>query len=121
VTLAARLEQVADPGQFLLGPAAHRLTLGRIDVDAVFVLKEALLRRAAADVGGAALAQKLPILVGDQDLVTAPGVVAAAGPDQRELGKRCGRMMARPISNSGGWITNKASSRRPSVCSSVPL
>ena len=41
------------------------------------------------------MAQRLPILVGDQDLVTAPGVVAAAGPDQRELGKRCGRMMAR--------------------------
>lgn len=63
--------------------------------DAVFVLKEALLRRAADAVGRAAIAQKLPILVGDQDLVTVPGVVAAVGPDQRELGKICGRMTAR--------------------------
>src|SRR5256885_2513258 len=33
VTLAARLEQAADPGQLLLGPAAHRLTLGRFEVE----------------------------------------------------------------------------------------
>src|ERR687884_411270 len=33
VTLAARLEQAADPGQLLIGPGAHRLTLGRIDVE----------------------------------------------------------------------------------------
>ncbi|HEU5065788.1 MAG TPA: adenylate/guanylate cyclase domain-containing protein [Gaiellaceae bacterium] len=33
VNLAARLQQVAEPGQILLGPAAHRLTLGRIEVD----------------------------------------------------------------------------------------
>src|SRR6266513_846735 len=31
--LAARLEQAADPGQLLLGPAAHRLTLGRFEVE----------------------------------------------------------------------------------------
>jgi class 3 adenylate cyclase/tetratricopeptide (TPR) repeat protein len=35
VTLAARLEQAADPGQLLLGPGAHRLTLGRIEVEDV--------------------------------------------------------------------------------------
>jgi class 3 adenylate cyclase/tetratricopeptide (TPR) repeat protein len=33
VNLAARLQQVAEPGQILLGPAAHRLTLGRVEVD----------------------------------------------------------------------------------------
>ena len=33
VNVAARLEQAAEPGQLLLGPAAHRLTLGRIDVE----------------------------------------------------------------------------------------
>src|SRR3954470_24753096 len=33
VTLAARLEQVAEPGQLLLGPGAHRLTLGRVEVE----------------------------------------------------------------------------------------
>jgi len=33
VNLAARLEQAAKPGQLLLGPGAHRLTLGRIDVE----------------------------------------------------------------------------------------
>jgi predicted ATPase/class 3 adenylate cyclase len=35
VTLAARLEQSAEPGQLLIGPGAHRLTLGRIEVDDV--------------------------------------------------------------------------------------
>src|SRR4029453_11646999 len=33
LNLAARLQQVAEPGQILLGPAAHRLTLGRVEVD----------------------------------------------------------------------------------------
>jgi class 3 adenylate cyclase len=33
VTLAARLEQSAEPGQLLIGPAAHRLTLGRVEVE----------------------------------------------------------------------------------------
>src|SRR4051812_11878948 len=33
VTLAARLEQSAEPGQLLLGPGAHRLTLGRVEVE----------------------------------------------------------------------------------------
>src|SRR6186997_1207401 len=35
VTLAARLEQFAEPGQLLLGPGAHRLTLGRVEVEDV--------------------------------------------------------------------------------------
>jgi class 3 adenylate cyclase/tetratricopeptide (TPR) repeat protein len=35
VNLAARLQQVAEPGQILIGPAAHSLTLGRIEVDDV--------------------------------------------------------------------------------------
>ena len=33
VNLAARLQQVAEPGQVLIGPGVHRLTLGRIEVD----------------------------------------------------------------------------------------
>src|ERR671925_462773 len=35
VNIAARLQQSAEPGQILIGPAAHRLTLGRIEVDDV--------------------------------------------------------------------------------------
>src|SRR6476661_5817874 len=35
VNLAARLEQSAEPGQLLLGPGAHRLTLGRVEVEDV--------------------------------------------------------------------------------------
>ena len=35
VNLAARLQQNADPGQILVGPAAHRLTLGRIEVEEI--------------------------------------------------------------------------------------
>src|SRR5215210_5504277 len=33
VNLAARLQQAAEPGQLLIGPAAHRLTLGRVEVE----------------------------------------------------------------------------------------
>ncbi|HEY7019361.1 MAG TPA: AAA family ATPase [Gaiellaceae bacterium] len=35
VTVAARLEQVAEPGQLLIGPGAHRLSLGRVEVEDV--------------------------------------------------------------------------------------
>jgi len=35
VNLAARLQQAAEPGQILVGPAAHRLTLGRVEVDEI--------------------------------------------------------------------------------------
>jgi tetratricopeptide (TPR) repeat protein len=35
VNVAARLQQAAEPGQVLLGPAAHRLTLGRVEVEDV--------------------------------------------------------------------------------------
>src|SRR5580765_1122888 len=35
VNIAARLQQLAEPGQILLGPSAHRLTLGRNEVDDV--------------------------------------------------------------------------------------
>src|SRR5919199_1801487 len=30
---AARLQQAAEPGEILIGPGAHRLTLGRIEVE----------------------------------------------------------------------------------------
>src|SRR6187397_3714604 len=33
VNVAARLQQAAEPGQVLLGPGAHRLTLGRVVVE----------------------------------------------------------------------------------------
>src|SRR6059058_5405635 len=35
VNVAARLEQAAEPGEILMGPGAHRLTLGRIEVEDV--------------------------------------------------------------------------------------
>src|SRR3954471_4928293 len=35
VNVAARLQQAAEPGQVLLGPGAHRLTLGRVEVEDV--------------------------------------------------------------------------------------
>ena len=35
VNVAARLEQAAEPGQLLIGPGAHRLTLGRVEVEDV--------------------------------------------------------------------------------------
>ncbi len=89
VTLVSR--SVDDEG----ATVAALKSLGRNDADAVLILKEALLRHAGDELQHAAMEQKLPILVGDPDLVTFPGVVAAVGPDQQELGKTCGRMTAR--------------------------
>jgi putative tryptophan/tyrosine transport system substrate-binding protein len=70
-------------------------TLGRNDADAILILKESMLRHAGDELKNAAMEQKLPILVGDPDLVTFSGVVAAVGPSQPELGKTCGQMTAR--------------------------
>jgi putative ABC transport system substrate-binding protein len=74
--------------------------LKKSDADAILILKEALLRRAGDDLKRAAMEQTLPMLVGDPDLVTFPGVVAAVGPSQRELGKMCGRMTGRILNGS---------------------
>src|SRR5215218_8993370 len=35
VNLAARLQQAAEPGQILMGPGAHRLSLGRVEVEEI--------------------------------------------------------------------------------------
>jgi putative tryptophan/tyrosine transport system substrate-binding protein len=70
-------------------------SLGAKDADAILILKESMLRHAGDDLKHAAMEQKLPILVGDPDLVTFPGVVAAVGPSQPELGRICGRMTAK--------------------------
>jgi len=69
--------------------------LGPNDADAILILKESMLRHAGDELKQAALKQKLPSLVGDPDLVTFPGVVAAVGPSQPELGKTCGQMTAK--------------------------
>jgi putative tryptophan/tyrosine transport system substrate-binding protein len=69
--------------------------LGPKDADAILILKESMLRHAGDELKHAAMEQKLPILVGDPDLVTFPGVVAAVGPSQPELGRACGRMTAK--------------------------
>jgi len=74
--------------------AAALRALGPSDADAVFILKDSLLRHAGEELKSAALGQKLPILVGDPDLVEFPGVVAAVGPNQQELGKICGHTTA---------------------------
>jgi putative ABC transport system substrate-binding protein len=64
-------------------------------VDAVFFLTEPLLRRAGSEIGRAAVERRVPLLVGDPDLVTVPGVVASVGPDQRGMGLIAGEMTAR--------------------------
>jgi putative ABC transport system substrate-binding protein len=69
--------------------------LGRADADAVFILKDSLLRHAGDELKNAALKQSLPILVGDPDLIEFPGVIAAVGPNQEELGKLCGHTTAK--------------------------
>jgi len=71
-------------------------TLGSGEADAIFILKEAMLRRAGPGLKRAAWQQKLPILVSDPDLVvTFPAAMAAVGPRPGDLGKTCGRITAR--------------------------
>ena len=69
--------------------------LGPSDADAVFILKDSMLRQAGDALKSVAMEQKLPILVGDPDLIEFPGVVAAVGPNQQELGKICGHTTAK--------------------------
>ena len=97
-------EQIAPSSGFVLvsrdiadesAAAAALQALGPGDADAVFILKDSLLRHAGDELKNAALGQKLPILVGDPDLIEFPGVVAAVGPNQEELGKICGHTAAR--------------------------
>lgn len=68
--------------------------LGPQQADAIFVLKDATMRNAGVPLKQVAIKQKLPILVGDTDLITFPAVLAAVGPDQLALGRTCGRMTA---------------------------
>jgi putative tryptophan/tyrosine transport system substrate-binding protein len=98
------LEQIAPSSGILIvsrsvhdesASAAALKALGRNDADAILILKESMLRHAGDELKNAAMEQKLPILVGDPDLVSFPGVVAAVGPSQPELGKTCGQMTAR--------------------------
>jgi putative tryptophan/tyrosine transport system substrate-binding protein len=70
--------------------------LGSNEADAIFILKEATLRNAGPELRRVAWQQKLPILVTDRELViTFHAALVAVGPNQRELGKTCGRITAR--------------------------
>jgi putative ABC transport system substrate-binding protein len=104
LTQLANLERVASGASLTLvkreaqdADAAVRLLreLGPDRVDAVFFLTEPLLRRAGSEIGRAAVERRVPLLVGDPDLVTVPGVVASVGPDQRGMGLIAGEMTAR--------------------------
>jgi putative tryptophan/tyrosine transport system substrate-binding protein len=73
-------------------------TLAALDpaqVDAVFLLREAWLRRSGRELGRAAVERHLPIVVGDPDLADLPGVVAAVGPNQAGMGRIAGTMVAK--------------------------
>lgn len=75
--------------------------LGSNEADAIFILKEATLRNAGPELRRVAWQQKLPILVTDRELViTFHAALAAVGPNQRELGKTCGRMTARILNGA---------------------
>lgn len=87
--------------------------LGLDAVDAVFVLAEPLLRRAGADIGPAAVAHRVSLLVGDPDLVGVPGVVASVGPDQRRMGVLAGELTAR-ILNGAPPQSSRSCTRRSS-------
>jgi putative ABC transport system substrate-binding protein len=75
--------------------------LGSNEADAIFILKEATLRNAGPELRRVAWQQKLPILVTDRELaITFKAALASVGPNQRELGKTCGRMTARILNGA---------------------
>ena len=101
------LEQVAPSAGITLVPRpvqdgnavmAELQNLGSNDADAIFIMKESTLRHAGPEFKRVAWQQKLPILVTDPELVvTFPAALAAVGPNQRELGRTCGRITARVL------------------------
>jgi len=90
VNIAARLQQLAEPGQILLGPAAHRLTLGKVEVDDIGPVEvrgrdEPVWAWAATGAGGRVLA-RVPVtpLVGrDHELELLENTFARAQRDRR--------------------------------------
>jgi predicted ATPase/class 3 adenylate cyclase len=90
VNLAARLQQTAAPGQILIGPAAHRLTLGRIQVEEVGPVdvrgREEPLWAWAATGAGVQIPARVPVtpLVGrDHELELLENTFARARRDRR--------------------------------------
>src|SRR6266480_4190061 len=90
VNIAARLQQLAEPGQILLGPAAHRLTLGRIEVDDVGPVEvrgrdEPVWAWAATGAGGRAPARVTvtPLVGRDHELELLENTFARATRDRR--------------------------------------
>src|SRR5438034_4717804 len=90
VNIAARLQQLAEPGQILLGPSAHRLTLGRIEVEDIGPVEvrgrdEPVWAWAATGADGRVLA-RVPVtpLVGrDHELELLENTFARAQRDRR--------------------------------------
>lgn len=60
----------------------------------MFIPKEALLRHARDEIGRVVVGRRLPLLVAETDLADLPGVLAAAGPDFRQIGRLGGMMTA---------------------------
>jgi class 3 adenylate cyclase/tetratricopeptide (TPR) repeat protein len=90
VNLAARLQQVAEPGQILLGPAAHRLTLGRVEVDDVGPVEVRgreepiwVWRAIAADGRAPARVPVTPLVGRDHELELLENTFARATRDRR--------------------------------------
>jgi class 3 adenylate cyclase/tetratricopeptide (TPR) repeat protein len=90
VNLAARLQQLAEPGQILIGPAAHRLTLGRLEVEDIGPVqirgREDPVWVWAATAAGARPAARVPVtpLVGrDHELDLLANTFARATRDRR--------------------------------------
>jgi class 3 adenylate cyclase/tetratricopeptide (TPR) repeat protein len=90
VNLAARLQQLGEPGQILIGPAAHRLTLGRLEVEDIGPVqirgREDPVWVWAATAAGARPAARVPVtpLVGrDHELDLLANTFARATRDRR--------------------------------------
>ena len=90
LNLAARLQQLAEPGQILIGPAAHRLTLGRVEVEDIGPVKvrgrEDPVWVWAATAAGARPAARVPVtpLVGrDHEIDLLENTFARAQRDRR--------------------------------------
>ena len=125
VNVAARLQQAAEPGQVLLGPGAHRLTLGRVEAEDVGPIELKGLERdrsgsgarsAPRATGPRAASQQAPLVGRDSELELLAEHLTTA---RCATGARtCSRSTARPGSARAGSPASSPTGSRARRCSS---
>jgi putative ABC transport system substrate-binding protein len=87
-------------------------------VDAIFVSNDNTALAALAAIVGVANSQGIPVYVSDRDAVQL-GALAALGPNQRDIGRQTGRMVARIL--DGELVSNVAAECAASMALTINL